>query len=110
MESKPVRHLLAAVNDRAVYVYDFLRMWCFYVELIEVLEPETGASYPRLVGEFGLAPAPESREIDLGDLGGFEPEEPTSTGDAELDAYLNEDDEDDDMGYTSLDDLDHDLI
>ena len=110
MESKRVGHLLAAVNDRAVYVYDFLRMWCFYVELIEVLEPEAGASYPRLVGEFGVAPAPESREIDLGDLGELEAEGPTSTGDAELDAYLNEDDEDDDVGYTSLDDLDHDLI
>ncbi len=110
MESKPVGHLLKAVNDRAVYVYDFLRMWCFYVELIEVLEPEEGASYPRLVGEFGEAPTPESREIDLMDLGDVEPEGPTSTGDAELDAYLNEDDEDDDVGHTSLDDLDYDLI
>ena len=110
MESKRVGHLLSKVNDRAVYVYDFLRMWCFYVELIEVLEPEGNASYPRLVGEFGVAPAPESREIDLGDLGELESEGPNSTGDAELDAYLNEDDEDDDVGHTSLDDLDHDLI
>ena len=110
MESKQVGQLFAEVNDRAVYVYDFLRMWCFYVELVEVLEPEEGASYPRLVGEFGVAPAPESREIDLGDLGYLEPKGADSTGDAELDAYLSEDDEEDEAGYTSLDDLDHDLI
>lgn len=106
MESQRVGGLLSSVNDRAIYVYDFLRMWCFYVELVEVLDAEDGASYPRLVSEFGVAPAPESREIDLGD---FEPEESSSTGDAELDAYLNED-EDEGDGYTSLDDLDHDLI
>ena len=115
MESQRVSDMLSSAGDRAIYVYDFLRMWCFYVELIEVAESETGASYPRLAGEFGEAPAPESREVDLSDLGEMDMGrvERTSTGDAELDAYLNDDeedeDEDDEDRYTSLDDLDHDL-
>ena len=110
MESARVGSLFKEVNDRAVYVYDFLRMWCFYVELIAVLEPEVGATYPRLTEEFGEAPAPESREVDLSDAGGMDTDSARypSTGDAELDDYLNGEDEE--MGYTSLDDLDHDLI
>ncbi len=111
MESLAVGDLLAQVNDRAVYVYDFLRMWCFYVELMDQKAPESGAQYPRLIHEFGTAPAPESREIDLGDLGGLDTAPgPQSTGDPELDAYLNDEEDADDVGgFTSLDDLDQDL-
>lgn len=114
MDAVVVGSLLKAVNDRAVYVYDFLRMWCFYVELVSISSPDDGAHYPRLAGEFGEAPAPESREVDLSDLGDFHQgsnsEELQSTGDAELDAYLNEDEDDfESGGYTSLDDLDKDL-
>ena len=111
METAKVGDLLKEVNDRAVYVYDFLRMWCFYVELIDVKEAEPGAAYPQLTGEFGVAPAPESREIDLSDLGDMGGgSETLSTGDPELDAYLaGDEDEDESEGYTSLDDLDQDL-
>lgn len=114
MDSVAVGQLLKEVNDRAVYVYDFLRMWCFYVELVDQKSPEEGAQYPRLTAEYGLAPAPESREMDLGDLGDFgdfeAPDEPGSTGDPELDAYLNDgEDADESDRYTSLDDLDQDL-
>lgn len=111
METVKVGDLLKEVNDRAVYVYDFLRMWCFYVELIDVKSSEAGAVYPQLTGEFGVAPAPESREIDLSDLGDMGTDSrPMSTGDPELDAYLaGESDEDEAEGYTSLDDLDQDL-
>jgi len=112
MDTVTVGKLLHQANDRAIYVYDFLRMWCFYVELISIAEAETEAQYPRLIAEFGQAPTPESREVDLSDLGGIEnfSSRQPSTGDAELDAYLNDEGDDgDEPGYTSLDDLDHDL-
>lgn len=48
---------------RLVYVYDFFLMWCFFVEIIEILEtPET---LPKLVTEFGVAPNPNDKEPDL---------------------------------------------
>ncbi len=55
-----------------IYVYDFLRMWCFYTDLVKKLEPDPAQDYPRISLEYGTAPAEDSREVDplkgLGDL------------------------------------------
>ena len=48
-----------------VYVYDFLRMWCFYVEVMGVEEGEA-PEYPLLAEEFGTAPDQFSKEVDFG--------------------------------------------
>jgi hypothetical protein len=98
-----------------VYVYDFLRMWCFFVEPVTWGAAEPGETYPRCVFSFGDAPDAASREVEgWGDWeadaiegegeGGHE-----STGDPELDAYLNG--EEDDWGeggpeFTDLEGLD----
>ena len=34
MRTTAVEDVVQAANDRMVYVYDFLRMWCFYVEIV----------------------------------------------------------------------------
>ena len=110
MRTIAIEELASSANDRMVYVYDFLRMWCFYVEVIGVEDGET-PEFPLLAQEFGEAPDQFSKEVDLGmDLD--EPEEedkgPLKTGDPELDAYLagDEDEEDPGPSFTSLDDLD----
>lgn len=110
MRTIAIEELASAANDRMVYVYDFLRMWCFYVEVIGMEDGDT-PEFPLLAQEFGEAPDQFSKEVDLGmDLD--EPEEedkgPLKTGDPELDAYLAGDEEEEDSGpsFTSLDDLD----
>jgi hypothetical protein len=110
MRTIAIEGLASAANDRMVYVYDFLRMWCFYVEVIGVEDGDT-PEFPLLAQEFGEAPDQFSKEVNLGmDLD--EPEEedkgPLKTGDPELDAYLagDEDEEDSGPSFTSLDDLD----
>ena len=110
MRTTAVEALVSAANDRMVYVYDFLRMWCFYVEVIGLEEGET-PEYPLLAGEFGDAPDQYSKEVDLEDIPTDSAEEddgPLKTGDPELDAYLagEEDEEDEGPSFTSLDDLD----
>ena len=110
MRTTPVEELVSAANDRMVYVYDFLRMWCFYVEVIGVEEGDT-PEYPLLAGEFGEAPDQFSKEVDFGEDPAATAEEddgPLKTGDPELDAYLAGEDEDEQDGpsFTSLDDLD----
>lgn len=111
MRTTPIGSVVAAANDRMVYVYDFLRMWCFYVEVIGMEEGET-PEFPLLAGEFGEAPDQFSKEVDLGMEGDPEPtpedDGPLKTGDPELDAYLagDEDEEDGGPSFTSLDDLD----
>jgi hypothetical protein len=44
-------------GDKFLYIYDFLNMWTFYVELMEIDEPKSGISYPRLIYSEGLMPA-----------------------------------------------------
>ena len=110
MRTTAIEEIASAANDRMVYVYDFLRMWCFYVEVIGVEEGDT-PEFPLLAQEFGEAPDQFSKEVDLG-MELEEPEEedkgPLKTGDPELDAYLagEEDEEDSGPSFTSLDDLD----
>lgn len=43
-------------RQRMIYVYDFFNMWTFYVELFKMVEPETGADYPRLILDLGTMP------------------------------------------------------
>lgn len=110
MRNITVADMAVKANDRMVYVYDFLRMWCFYVEVMAVEEGET-PEYPLLAHEFGTAPDQFSKEVDLMDE--IEPAEaeddgPLRTGDPEIDAYLDDEEEggDDGPSFTSLDDLD----
>ncbi len=48
-------------QTRMIYVYDFLSMWTFMVELAEVAMPEPGREYPNLMFAHGDLPdsAPE---------------------------------------------------
>lgn len=48
-------------NTRLLYVYDFLNMWTFMVELADIAEVETGRIYPNLMYSHGEIPeeAPE---------------------------------------------------
>lgn len=56
-------------TTRLIYVYDFLNMWRFLVELAEIAEPQDGATYPNLMYVHGQIPdqAP-SFEMDEPDL------------------------------------------
>ena len=117
MENMTVGALLPTLTSKAVYVYDFLRMWCFYVEPLEWVEPVPGEGYPRLVMEFGVAPSQESKAPEgvndadlLAALGmdAADDDRPMKTGDPEIDSYFDDDDEDDMDGpeFTNIDDLD----
>lgn len=126
METATVRDVVPSVKSRGLYVYDYLRMWCFYLEPIEMGKRQSEVAYPRLMLEFGETPNPLSREPDglddaalmaeiFGDnpaAGGSKNRQSSygdeSTGDPELDAYLaNDSDDDEDFGgMENIDDLD----
>jgi len=48
-------------QTKLIYVYDFLNMWTFYVELAEIAEENEGVDYPNLMFVQGQVPdsAPE---------------------------------------------------
>lgn len=103
-------------DEKLIYVYDFLRMWCFYIELIEVRKSVPETIYPKVVLSFGEAPPMDSKEVDLFDdmdfsmdfvdEGADKKEKIELTGDPEIDAYLLEEDEDDEEDFMdNIDDL-----
>ena len=81
-------------QTRLIYVYDFLNLWTFLVELAEVAEYEDGRSYPNLMFAQGQLPdvAPE-KEFEGEDID-------------ELDAAYGE--EDYDLDPDDYEDLDFD--
>lgn len=77
-------------QTKMIYVYDFLEMWTFYVELADITEEESGQSYPNLMYSHGIMPEnppvkkfesdedddlydnPDSQEIDFENLDDFD--------------------------------------
>lgn len=49
-------------KTKLLYVFDFLVMWTFYVELVSISDPEKRAKYPRCVKKTGKAPSQNSKK------------------------------------------------
>ncbi|WP_027138880.1 IS1096 element passenger TnpR family protein [Gaetbulibacter saemankumensis] len=61
MEETSLSDTVHTEQPRLIYVYDFLSMWTFYVELAEIAEETEGIDYPNLMYVHGQIPdtAPE---------------------------------------------------
>jgi len=113
MKEVKLKDLVKLPSEKILYVFDFMRMWCFYIELMSHKKAAPSTLYPRVGLVYGDAPAQDSKEADLFDFepaGGKGKKEKYKTGDPEIDAYLDDDDDDDDdyedSGFENLDDLD----
>lgn len=67
MESTPIAEKVDLVNQKLLYVYDFLSMWCFFVELVEINPLDTSKKYPLTELVYGDAPAEDSKQIEMVD-------------------------------------------
>lgn len=56
MDDTALNNILSEKQTRLIYVYDFLNMWTFYVELAEITEPINGMDYPNLLFSHGNLP------------------------------------------------------
>lgn len=61
MSETLVEDVVSKSSTKLLYVYDFLNMWRFIIELAEIAEPEDGVLYPNLMYVQGQVPdqAPE---------------------------------------------------
>ena len=50
-------------TPKLIYVYDYLSLWTFFVELADIVEKEDGRSYPNVLFSYGELPdaPPEKR-------------------------------------------------
>jgi len=64
MESCTLQDTLLKKGDKLIYVYDFLKMWTFFIELSEIAETST-IEKPKVIFAFGDAPeeAPEKEFV-----------------------------------------------
>lgn len=57
--------ILTENTPKLIYIYDFLSMWTFFVELADIVAPEIGKSYPNLLFSFGELPeTPPERNFE----------------------------------------------
>lgn len=89
MAGKSLTEFFDANNHHLIYVYDFLALWTFFVELMEVGEKEPTALYPNLV--FGQGDVPE------------EAPEKTFEGEQNNDSFDEDEDEDGLLDYNDAD-------
>ncbi|MDZ7845771.1 MAG: hypothetical protein U5L96_02765 [Owenweeksia sp.] len=57
LETTPLKTPLAGKGSRVLFAYDFLNLWTFYMEVMEVQEVNPEKKYPLLVGKTGDTPA-----------------------------------------------------
>jgi hypothetical protein len=61
MNKTLINDVVYEIKPKLIYVYDFLSMWTFYVELAEIVDETEGHDYPNLIFVQGQVPdtAPE---------------------------------------------------
>lgn len=97
MERTSIDELLTKEGDKVLYLYDFFRMWIWFVEVVKIFTSEPTEHLPKVVLAVGDAPSEYSKKIvesfdyeesedgedpygdfdddyDEGDLDGFETE------------------------------------
>lgn len=64
MSTTILSDMIMKPGDKILYVYDFMRMWIFYIELMEVKKDKPSTIYPRVALVFGDAPSQDSKEFE----------------------------------------------
>ena len=84
---------IKTVGQKYIYVFDFLLMWCFYVDVLEIKKPEEGAEYPQLTLTYGDVPSrTEKKPVDF-------------SGQKDASDLSDDDDDDEDDEAFNFDDL-----
>ena len=63
MDSINLCSLINHNNTKLLYVYDFMKMWTFYVELVEEGELINNLKYPRIIFSSGITPNVAPKKI-----------------------------------------------
>ena len=89
-------------HQKILYVYDFLKMWIFYLELIDSFEKNENDAYPHVSLNFGESPDENSKESPDLMIGLTK----NSTFEDQLNDVYDEFDEDQFGDFENIDDYD----
>lgn len=107
MKTAVLSSFVSEKEQKILYVYDFLKMWIFYIELIDIKEEDESQGYPCLALSFGDAPSEDDK--DLEDLfAGIEGVDEKDDEDPDADDILGDFDDEfsPEGGFENIDDLD----
>lgn len=102
MKNTPISTVIRKEGQKLILVYDFLKMWCFLIEMVEVL-PET-TEEPELYFAIGDAPNENDKEVDFTQSMGSIPDLGNDIDDIFSD--MDGDEDDDFGGFENIDDFD----
>jgi hypothetical protein len=109
MSETKIDSVFSAMNQKMIYVYDFLAMWTFSIEVMEVGEFDSKLNYPAKGRSYGEAPEQSSRDLDGSDAESILVNAMFDDGNGDYEALFDDDDDDDlfdDDRFESLDDYD----
>lgn len=87
MAEKEISDVLDEDDNHLIYVYDFLNMWTFLIELVDTITTNDGTAYPRVLYSMGELPdSPPEKKFEGEDMKEFYQEE-----DDDEDLYGNDD-------------------
>ncbi len=104
MQETSINTIIQNKGQKLILVYDFLKMWCFLIELIEIT-PET-IEDPILALSVGDSPDENSKEIDLDGAMGMGTPPDLGNHIDDIFSGFNDEDEDDLESFENIDDLD----
>ena len=86
LNERPLNKILSENENRLIYVYDFLNLWTFFVELIEIAEKDYLKGYPSLIFSHGEVPeTPPAKNFIANE--DFDENEIAEKGDLEEDEF-----------------------
>lgn len=109
MQSTTVGSIFSSVNQKMLYTYDFLAMWNFTIEVMEIGAADQKSKYPKVSRRFGDAPKQKAKTIDGSDAESILVNAMFDDGEGDYDALFDDESEDDlfnDDRFESLDDYD----
>ena len=69
LNEKPLNKILSENENRLIYVYDFLNLWTFFVELMETAEKDNLKGYPNLIFTHGEVPETPPEKDFIAEVG-----------------------------------------
>lgn len=65
MADVTIKKVFPKKNSRLLYIYDFLHMWTFFVELMQIDDKKPALNYPLTINRHGKAPlkAPKKKSL-----------------------------------------------
>jgi len=106
MHDTPITTVVRDVGQKLILVYDFIKMWCFLIDLVEQIP--TDYSEPELLLSVGIAPDEDSKKADFNTMMGIgdAPVFGTDLDDIFSDFDDEDDNDEDEDHFGSFDNLD----